>query len=341
MGKKTALGDGSRSAGTHPSSRTLISMAEVEGAPTINEPTAKVHARYSAPDADLVLLSEDDVHFRVHSLILRLASDGFSGMLEVGARRESDIVRLSEKSKIIEAMLDLIYPNGFAPKLSDVSFVRDLASCLEKYIIPSASDIIRKLAFSAPSSPLLDSHPLDMYEIASTHRWVAEMKTASTATLSRNVTTKAGWGILLKLEASSLVKVLQLHQQRHDLILAAMTAIARRPAKTTAASPPATSPVRLYLEDLHTDRSPNIACALANLHGLDANAPWNALKYQISRHMKECSRGDNIRKADFWNLGLFSTLWDQRCSSCKWPLLNKDATCSAILRVLDSLPGSI
>lgn len=81
------------------------------------------HPSYSDVHADLVLLSKDGVRFRVHSLILKLASGFFRGMLGIPKAESEgpeDAIPMEENADVIGALLDTVFPSYFLkyPELS-------------------------------------------------------------------------------------------------------------------------------------------------------------------------------------------------------------------------------
>ncbi|TDL26626.1 hypothetical protein BD410DRAFT_783714 [Rickenella mellea] len=83
------------------------------------------HPSYSSPSADIVLLSDDGVKFRVHSAILATASKFFHdmfGMPRSAAENHDDALPMSESSEILKTLLDIIYPCDTDPVLPSLSF---------------------------------------------------------------------------------------------------------------------------------------------------------------------------------------------------------------------------
>lgn len=70
---------------------------------------------YCYPDADLVLRTNDDLLFRVHSSIMKMASGVFRDMLEVAqpaANGLEEDIPIDDHSSVVAQALDIIYPNG-------------------------------------------------------------------------------------------------------------------------------------------------------------------------------------------------------------------------------------
>ena len=81
----------------------------------LQEKDAEVfHENYSYPDGDLVLKSTDGTLFRVHSLIIKLSSDYFQGLLEKPQPRNAvwtGPIPVDDDDKTLLSLLDIIYPN--------------------------------------------------------------------------------------------------------------------------------------------------------------------------------------------------------------------------------------
>lgn len=75
----------------------------------------------SFPDGDLVLRSIDNIDFRIHSAILRVASGFFSDMSQLPQSSDStpkaEFLRMEETSDILDIVLRLLYPTRDAPSL--------------------------------------------------------------------------------------------------------------------------------------------------------------------------------------------------------------------------------
>ncbi|ORY82960.1 hypothetical protein BCR35DRAFT_352119, partial [Leucosporidium creatinivorum] len=81
--------------------------------------TLEVSANFSAKDADLLLISKDNVVFRVHRLYLEAHSPVFKDMFELGRAVEKGAelpeVQLEETSGVLEICLPYIYPARLDP----------------------------------------------------------------------------------------------------------------------------------------------------------------------------------------------------------------------------------
>ncbi|THH08558.1 hypothetical protein EW145_g2630 [Phellinidium pouzarii] len=146
------------------------------------------HPAYcDTPDAVLVLSASNGILFRVHSLVLKLASNVFKTMLDlprVSTEREDDLILLSEGPETLQTLLDIIHPNQSLSGTLDgikipLTLVDSLWVAVVKYEIPGAMPAVRSLI----QSPSLDCYPIEAYGLACHHGWREEATAISTRTL--------------------------------------------------------------------------------------------------------------------------------------------------------------
>ncbi|KAL5513455.1 hypothetical protein ACEPAH_3854 [Sanghuangporus vaninii] len=128
---------------------------------------ADFHPRYDNADGDIVLSSSDGILFRVHSVILKLASGFFKQMLEiprVASENAHDPLPLDEDGKTICLLLDGIYPRNDASELpSTYDEAWTLTRAADKYDIPCARQSIQSAIYEKPG---LQTDPLRLYALA-------------------------------------------------------------------------------------------------------------------------------------------------------------------------------
>ncbi|KAJ3841342.1 hypothetical protein F5878DRAFT_639687 [Lentinula raphanica] len=88
---------------------------------------------FNAADADIVILSSDDVQFRLHRKRLELNSGVFPPA-ELAETSSNEVVRLTESGETLELFFQSMYPQKF-PSLSGlkVDLLFELAEAAEKY----------------------------------------------------------------------------------------------------------------------------------------------------------------------------------------------------------------
>ncbi|OCB89395.1 acetyl-CoA synthetase-like protein [Sanghuangporus baumii] len=115
---------------------------------------ATFHVTYQHPDGDIVLRASDGLCFRIHTIILRLASGFLLDIPRVPSESPTDAIPLSEPSAIIACLLNLIYPtaNGaepdgaaHLPKITSFAFARDNTNTTDDYEIPRALAALRAI----------------------------------------------------------------------------------------------------------------------------------------------------------------------------------------------------
>lgn len=130
------------------------------------------HPSYCSPDADLILLSTDSVKFRVHSLIMTMASEmRFGDMAEIipNTKKECDNpVRMYERSDVIKAILDIIYPNQDIPKIDSYEFAERLLAAADKLHL-------RKVMSTVRGCVMLNSSQVFAINLWSSTRWPSDM----------------------------------------------------------------------------------------------------------------------------------------------------------------------
>ena len=125
---------------------------------------------FNAPDADIILraLGPPKRDFRVHKLILSLASPVFKGMFSLpqptsGSSREStvagiEVVKVTDPAGALDIILRMIYPSSTPPSLDGDFDFDTLVECLviaDKYEIGRAGSQLRDaLARTCLTRPL-------------------------------------------------------------------------------------------------------------------------------------------------------------------------------------------
>ncbi|KAI0738449.1 hypothetical protein C8Q80DRAFT_1275452 [Daedaleopsis nitida] len=118
---------------------------------------------FNQSTADIIITSSDDVPFRLHRIILSLASDFFSDMLSLPQPTqnqradETDVIptiSVSESSEVLEKLFRLCYPVD-DPPMKTIEEVRSILEAAMKYQMSEAVKITkRKLLALASTDPL-------------------------------------------------------------------------------------------------------------------------------------------------------------------------------------------
>lgn len=164
-------------------------MAETAHAPdSTNLSTDSTHPKivvFSA-QSDLTLVSSDDVHFQVHSIIMREASEVFATMLSMpqptGSASEHATVHLSEDSQALELLLAWIYPSDKRPILTTFSQLAPVLTVAKKYEV--TVKMLRSLMV-LPS--IIEADPLAVYFFCVRHDFVEEGRIAARYVIVQDV----------------------------------------------------------------------------------------------------------------------------------------------------------
>lgn len=308
------------------SSSTSNSNNSTNGNGTNASTPVPYHPAYSSVDADIVLQSSDGVRFRVHTFIMRLASEFFRTMLDIPqdpyATGNGPPISMEEHSSTIEAMLDIIYPNRAVPRISSFQMASSLLGVAEKYDIQS----IRNTVWTLVTDPPFRCGALETFVLACRYGSEKEAKAASTATLEIDLYAPESLKVLETLDHASHLKLRNLHTTRRQMLLKAMN-------------------IRYDFVYFLNERVMQIRSNSSNRHFqdcvMDFNPPaWLALKYLVSVEMEKCSAGTTLR-GPFWNRTEFEDVWATNCARCNKPVLEKDYFILEFMRILDLLPKTI
>ncbi|THH00912.1 hypothetical protein EW145_g7014 [Phellinidium pouzarii] len=290
----------------------------------INSPTSSglhVQPDYSYPDADITIQSSDGISFKVHSLIIRLASTVFEKVV-------MDPVKslLEEDRVIVRALLDSIYPRRHLPKLSPFSFVSHLAAAAVKYDIVDVTTRIRELLSHEPVSH--SGTALQHYALASQYGWESEARYVSQFVPPPNSENHEQRPILESLDVKSLLKLTNLHRRRQDMLLKAF-AVSDANQKAAEEHLRWKEISKQHVENCRSRAHDNTAWAafkLLTLTEIDKHSP-----VEFSRRLKN----------GFWENDHTKIIWNDMCSKCAKPFFDKASFVQEFNRIVDRLPGEI
>jgi len=141
---------------------------------------------FDAPDADAILRSSDGKEFRVHQLILSLASPVFQGMFSLPQPTafppQIPSVDVPETSDILQPFIQYLYPRS-PPKISDVAMRGALYTIADKYDAEVVMDPLRDMLIPR----FLETSPLRVYALASHWGFEEEARIASRRTLTMDI----------------------------------------------------------------------------------------------------------------------------------------------------------
>ncbi|KAF9002648.1 hypothetical protein BDZ89DRAFT_650466 [Hymenopellis radicata] len=131
---------------------------------------SKAHPKFAAEDADILVLSSDNVLFRLHSVNIRTHTTVFP--IGDNLTPSSEPTRFSEESSILEILFAHLYPYAPLPDLQNLSTatVLAVACAAHKYGIASAMFIfdLKMIGCRAESNPTeVASYALHHFESGS------------------------------------------------------------------------------------------------------------------------------------------------------------------------------
>lgn len=177
---------------------------------------------FEAPDADIILRSSDGKEFRVHKVILSLASPVFQGMFDLPQPKEpTPVVDFPESSDVLQPFVQYLYPCS-PPKISDLAMWADLYTVADKYSTEVVTDLLRDMLIPR----FLETSPLRVYALASHWGFEEEAKVASTRTLIMDISSGFSEEDANLMGSVACQKLFLLHIQRREK---APTLVAARP----------------------------------------------------------------------------------------------------------------
>jgi len=141
---------------------------------------------FDAPDADVILRSSDGKDFRVHKVILNLASPVFQGMFDLpqptNPSPQIPTIDIPEPSDILQPFVQYLYPRS-PPEIVDLSVWAALYAIADKYNVEVVMGLLRGMLISR----FLETSPLRVYALASHLGFEEEAKIASRGTLTMDI----------------------------------------------------------------------------------------------------------------------------------------------------------
>ena len=220
-----------------PSVVTNFSTANMENdvaASNDDRETAPVHhAQYNLttyPDADLVLVSKDDVNFNVHKTVLRLSSSFFQDMLELptkeGLESACETIPMSEHSDLLAVLFNLTYPGKGLPDIPTFMLFFDVAIAAEKYNMQGVLQLLSKYVILLRKQHQQTYKPIPLYALARRVSWDEVERLAATDTLSSNIANATSFEALGEttrcVDVWSLIRLHDWHVLRRSIVLDAI-----------------------------------------------------------------------------------------------------------------------
>jgi len=278
------------------------------------DPQSRTHPDFSSEDADVMLCSQDNVTFRVHSIILKMSSRWFKSLFSLPQSHASspleEPIFMNETSDIIVALLSV--PYGLAlPPFDSMDFLETVAHAAEKYDMLGVLSIVR-LALNTPS--LVETHPIRVYGLASRWGWQEEAKLASSHTLTMDLHHPDVLPKLKVVDSIDLGRLFGLHRRRRDALRQGLDAS------------------DIFYANVLPGKCPH--CQFENVHDR-----WQRLKYTwvgaIESAPMDVATRNLLERPE-----VISAL-EHRCTRCNKTLYNVAGTVENLRKVLDKLPRTV
>lgn len=295
-----------------------------------------VHHWYNSetyPDADFVLVTEDNVSFHIHAIVLRFASPIFAALVRPQGKPNplNRSASLSESSDILEVLLDLMYPGRSLRDIPTIEKFRSIALAAQKYEMREELESLRNSFADLRRRHKEEYDPLSAYAVACQFGWEELQRAAAKDSLQLDMTEVISSGQLLSrpcLDMGSLVYILQWHIQRRDAVIAALVGTGVNDQGIWGG--------------IH--RSSQMKCRLAQGRSYLFDRHGPELDVAISR-TKLCVLVAIDKRPDFSEV-LDTSFWDGpqwefagiNCAYCKGSLFEKADFCATLAKIFDSLP---
>jgi len=181
------------------------------------------HPSYNSEDADLVLVADwgHGSCFRLHSTVLKAASEFFSNMLLIQRVKTEDKespIPIAEKDDVLKNIFDSIYPNVNTdfPQGLPFALLFDIAIAADKYHFPRILTTVRRYVINVNYSVYT---PLKLYKLACRFEWMEEANALSSSTLMTDLMSDKYMRVLHTIETCHVLKLFRLHRCRQDIAL--------------------------------------------------------------------------------------------------------------------------
>lgn len=150
-------------------------MAEESADSQPAEPKRAVNDGFTE-GGDLIFRSSDGIDFRVHSIVLSLATPAFSDLRSTGTQRE--VVKLGETSEVVALMLGFIYPKP-PPIISSFELLGKAMAASNRYQLQGMKAQLRERLSLISSSVSVYTDPLSALSVASSNGFREEADLAA------------------------------------------------------------------------------------------------------------------------------------------------------------------
>ncbi|KAI0669969.1 hypothetical protein C8Q78DRAFT_157435 [Trametes maxima] len=296
----------------------LVKVAE----PTSVDTSSHINLPVCLADMDIVLQSIDGVTFRVRSELLYRASPWFRTMLTLPQTTpkteptEPDPIHMNESSSVLADLLHIIDGTELPP-LDDADRIESLLAAADKYEVTMALSVARL----ALSSRYLNISPIRLFGIACGMSWEKEAQDAVARTLTTSLLSPEAQTELAALASAHRDKLLSLHRQRREELLAGLdhrdafyANMLGGPCNAGDPSNPCTAP-------------------------LD-HSRWWALKYALLKRWDERPFGEGMDEG-FYGMQEVWDMSDARCLKCERRIYGMESTVKNLNALVRKLPRTV
>ncbi|KAH8102596.1 hypothetical protein BXZ70DRAFT_1006505 [Cristinia sonorae] len=278
----------------------------------------KIHPQFSDEDTDIVLSSQEGIHFRMHSIVLKLASGWFRTLFTLPQSSQSsstcpaEVIPMNESADILEVLLSMICGKEIPVSRMQTSmdFIEDILQVVEKYDMPGAASIVRL----SVSLNLVKTHPVRVYALACRWGWLDIAKTASSHTLHMDLLAPENVSELRFVGSADLARLLLLHRVRRDQL--------RRELDSTD----------LFYANVIPGK-----CTGCNA---DINhSRWHTLKYAWVSSLED--KPFIVAEKDLLERPELLDVLDSKCPRCQKSLYNAESTLHNLRSILERLPSTV
>ncbi|KAF8583881.1 hypothetical protein K439DRAFT_1633968 [Ramaria rubella] len=180
----------------------------------------RFHVDFTPLDGDIILKSSDDVKFRTHTFILKLASGVFRTTLSLPQSpgmvldESGKVIALSEDARTINAILRMICGMEIPP-LDNFDDIEKVLLTANKWEMPGPPSIIHRMI--TPQA-LLDN-PVRLYALACKVGWSEAAALAAAHTLDVDLQHEDIQPLLYTMESRDVLRLFELRTRRRDALL--------------------------------------------------------------------------------------------------------------------------
>lgn len=283
--------------------QTAEVVREEEQGSNIALKTRTYHPSYPIDnyEGDLVLLSKDDVLFRVHSFILRMSSSFFRQMLDIPrstSESARDPIPMEENAAIVSIMLDVIYPNSIlreeATRRNVEMYAEELIAAADKYDMRAVTATVSSVLFSASGkAPSLNDRwsAIRLYDLARNYGLENERRIASGWTLHYCLTSPDAISEMRRISADTTLHLQEFHRKRIQLYLASLESIANAQSCRVA----------YQVSSVNSNR--NIYCTF------ETSDAWRFFAYEVAEDLTTDPLGSRLLKNGTWDKGGYAQIF--------------------------------